>query len=130
MEKLLFFSAGNKEKEQRMAQLAAMLNLEFVCITPMQTGQQIGYLAGVEGFCAQKMSILEAAPPVSEEMLIFCGLAGNRLDLVLAMLRGSGLPVSLKAVMTAHNVGWTVAGLYRELTAERAQFQKKRPQNP
>lgn len=127
MEKLLFFAAGDREKEKKMAQLAAMLGLEFVRITPMQTGQQIGYLAGVDGFHAQKMSVLEAAPLISEEMLIFCGLPGNRLDSVLSMLRGSGLPVSLKAVMTAHNVGWTVAALYRELTAERAQLQKKRP---
>lgn len=126
MEKLLFYAAGNREKEKKLAQLAAMLGMEFVCIKPMQTGQQIGYLAGVEGFYEKKMSVLENAPLISEEMLVFCGLAGDRLDHVLNMLRGSGLQVSLKAVMTAHNVGWTVAALYRELTAERMQFQEKR----
>lgn len=121
----MFFAAGNRQKEEKMAQLAAMLGLEFVCIAPIQTGQQIGYLAGVDGFYEKKMSILECAPHIPEEILVLCGLAGNRLDTVLNMLRAGGLTVSLKAVMTAYNVGWTVAALYRELTAEREQFQKQ-----
>lgn len=122
MEKLLYFAAQNVQKAKQLSELADMLGMEFVEIAPMQSGQQLGYLAGVDGFSEKKLSVLELPPRIPEEMLIFCGIQGEKLDSVLNMLRGSGLSVSLKAVMTAHNVGWTLDALYRELSAERAQF--------
>lgn len=125
MEKLLYYAAQNTEKAKLLSRLAQVLGIELVEILPIQSGQKLGYLAGVDGFMEEKLSLLCLPPRIPEEMLIFCGLQGERLDAVLGMLRGSGLSVSLKAVMTAHNVNWTLASLYQELCAERAQFQKK-----
>lgn len=125
MEKLLYYAAQNKEKARMLSDLAEAIGMEFVEISPAQSGQQLGYLAGVEGFCEKKLSVLALPPVIPEEMLVFCGINSQRLDHVLQMLRGCGLAVSLKAVMTAHNVSWTLAALYQELCAERAQFQKR-----
>lgn len=124
MEKMLYFAAQNVGKAKQLSKLANMLGIELVEISPMQSGQQLGYLAGVDGFSEKKLSVLQLPPCIPEEMLVFCGLQGEMLDSVLNMLRGSGLTVSLKAVMTAHNVGWTLAALYQELNAERANFNK------
>lgn len=124
MEKMLYFAAQNAGKAKQLSKLANMLGIELVEISPIQSGQQLGYLAGVDGFSEKKLSVLQLPPRIPEEMLVFCGLQGERLDSVLNMLRGSGLSVSLKAVMTAHNVSWTLAALYQELNAERANFNK------
>lgn len=124
MEKLLYFAAQNAQKAKQISDLANMLGMEFVEISPIQSGQQLGYLAGVDGFTEKKLSVLQLPPRIPEEMLIFCGIQGEKLDSVLNMLRGSGLSVSLKAVMTAHNVSWTLAALYQELSAERAQYKQ------
>lgn len=124
MEKLLYYAAQNGEKAKLLSDLAGMLEMEFVEILPIQSGQQLGYLAGVDGFLEKKLSLLQLPPRISEELLIFCGISSQKLDQVLSMLRSSGLTVSLKAVMTAHNVNWTLADLYEELCAERAQFQR------
>lgn len=124
MEKMLYYAAQHSEKAKMLSKLAQMLGVEFVEILPIQSGQKLGYLAGLEGFSQEKLSLLELPYRIPEEMLLFCEISGEKLDSVLGMLRSSGLSVSLKAVMTAHNAGWTLAALYRELCAERAQFQK------
>lgn len=55
------------------------------------------------------------------ELLIFSGLADGKLDEFLAEYRKKGIePVSLKAVITAHNISWTVYQLVSELVKERA----------
>ncbi len=126
METLLYYAAGNENREKEMATLAGKIGAGFVPVSPLQTGQQIGCLAGVEGFVEKKLSLLELPPRLPEEMLIFSGFSEERLDVMLGLLRGNGLSVSLKAVVTAHNVGWTFAALYQELAAERAEFAKQR----
>lgn len=125
MEKLLYYAAQNEKKAKLLLELSKLLGIELVEILPIQSGQKLGYLAGVDGFTEEKLSLLQLPPFIPEEVLIFCGLKEERLDSVLGMLRTSGLAVSLKAVLTRHNVNWTLAALYQELCAERAQFQKK-----
>lgn len=126
MEKLLYFAAGNKKKETELEKLAKMLGICFVPVSAMQTGQQIGFLLGLDGFSKRELPPFAMPPAVSEEMLIISGMAGERMDNFLGMLRSGSLSVSLKAVVTPHNVGWTVGALYRELSAERAEFEKGR----
>lgn len=126
MEKLLYFAAGNRKKEEELGRLAGMLGIGFVPVSAMQTGQQIGFLLGLSGFSRQELPPFAMPPAISEELLVICGMTGERMDTLLGMLRGSGLSVSLKAVVTPHNVGWTLESLYRELSAERAEFEKKR----
>lgn len=125
MEKLLYYAAQNVEKAKLTGRLAKVLGMEFVEILPIQSGQRLGYLAGVDGFFEERLNLLALPPRIPEEMLVFCGISGERLDSVLDMLRGSGLSVSLKAVLTPHNVNWTLAALYQELCAEREQFSKR-----
>lgn len=125
MGSLIYYAVGNRQKEEQIRKLAEMTGLEFRPLSPLQSGQQIGYLAGIKGFSEKKLSVLELPPRIDEEILLFSGIEDGRLDDVLAMLRGSGLSVSLKAIVTPHNVNWTLAALYRELAAERDSFRKK-----
>lgn len=124
MGKVLYYAARQTGRAERICSLAKRAGVEFSKILPVEGGQQIGYLAGEKGFSKTQMSVLQLPPPLPEEMMIFCGLEEAQLDRALGMLRKNGLSVSLKAVMTPHNMRWTLAELYRELCAERAQFEK------
>lgn len=126
MEKILFYAAGDEKKEKQMAMLAQKMRIDFVPVPAAGVRQQIGYLAGLDGYAEKKFSPLERLPQITEEILVFSGFSGERLDLALETLRQNGLTVPLKAVVTAHNIGWTLAGLFNELTLERAQMQKLR----
>lgn len=125
MEKLLYYAAGNEGREKEMEALAGKSKVDFIPVSPLQAGQQIGCLAGVKGYGEKKLSLFKLPPRLPEEMLVFSGFSGERLDVMLGLLREKGLSVSLKAVVTAHNVDWTFAALYQELTAERAAIAKQ-----
>ena len=47
--KLIYFDAGNLLKKKELEQLAKSAGYDFVPVAAMQTGQKIGYLAGVSG---------------------------------------------------------------------------------
>ena len=125
METLVYYAAGNEEKEKRMERLAKKLGAGFRAVYPIQTGQQVGFLAGLSGYAEKKLSLLELPPRIEEEMLILNGFAGKKLDALLAALREEKLTVPLKAVVTEHNVSWTLAALYAEIVEERAEMMKR-----
>ena len=59
------------------------------------------------------------------ELLLFAGLGDSELDHFLAAYKESGLkPVSLKAVVTPYNAGWSLYELILELQKEAAGFLK------
>ena len=54
------------------------------------------------------------------ELIIFSGLKDNKLDEFLAEYKKMGIaPIGLKAVVTIHNVNWTMYELAEELIRER-----------
>lgn len=63
---------------------------------------------------------------VTDEMMVLCGLDEDDLDRVLGALRGAGLIVPYKAVLTPTNKDWTGAQLLAELRTEHEEMQKQR----
>ena len=60
------------------------------------------------------------------ELLIFSGIPEGMLDLILAEYRKEKIePVALKAIVTPHNIGWTVYELSSELAKEHAAMHRK-----
>ncbi len=54
------------------------------------------------------------------ELIVFSGLKDNKLDEFLAEYKKMGIaPIGLKAVVTIHNVNWTMYELSEELVRER-----------
>lgn len=54
------------------------------------------------------------------ELIVFSGLKDNKLDEFLAEYKKMGIaPMGLKAVVTIHNVNWTMYELAEELVRER-----------
>lgn len=81
--------------------------------------QTIGFCAGMAGF-ARKEIAAEEAP---EGTMLVLQLSKKRLDDVLVALKG--IPTGPKAMVTAHNIGWTGTELYRELVREREEMRKR-----
>ncbi len=59
---------------------------------------------------------------VMGEMMVFSGISSERMDVLLAELKQSGIQIPLKAVITMYNFNWTGYELYRELQKERESF--------
>lgn len=92
-------------------------------ISPEQAGQQVGFLAGMEGFLEQE--ITEPIPVMEEEMLVMKYFTSRRVDELLLNLRKAGVPkIALKAVVTESNSGWTLYHLYEELKEEHQKMQE------
>ena len=60
--KLIYFDAGNPQKKKELEGLAKAAGYDFVPVAAMQTGQKIGYLAGVSGYRETPLPVL-ALPP-------------------------------------------------------------------
>ena len=81
--------------------------------------QTIGFCAGTAGFARKEVAAVEGP----EEPMLVLQMSKKRLDDVLAALKG--IPTGPKAMVTAHNIGWTGAELYRELVREREEMRKR-----
>ena len=125
METLVYYAAGNEEKEKWMEHLAKKRGAGCRAVYPIQTGQQVGFLAGLADYTERTLSLLELPPRIEEEMLILNGFAGKKLDALLSARREEKLTVPLKAVVTEHNVSWTLAALYAEIVEERSEMLKR-----
>lgn len=68
---------------------------------------------------ALQKRLLKRVTKFDGEMLIFSGMDSAAVDRFLAEYRKDGIePVSLKAVITPHNIFWTAEKVYRELERE------------
>lgn len=113
MAKILLYNL-NPSKAAKLKMLCRSLFIEAAEVDRNDYGKKIAAL--LDGSAASQ-------PPqpadFEEEMLYFAGMNGTMVSILLNQLRRKKLSVSLKAMQTETNVGFTSAELYRELTAER-----------
>ena len=76
--KLIYFDAGNPQKKKELEQLAKSAGYDFVPVAAMQTGQKIGYLAGVSGY---RETPLPVSMPFRRELerICFCSRRRRRI---------------------------------------------------
>lgn len=120
-EKVLYYGLG-EEKASGLIKLCDELSIVAQEIPSGSTGQQVGRLAGWEGF---KESPDELSCPESIEScecLIFCGIGGQKMNTLLSQLRLRGLSVDLKAAVTQYNQRWRFCDLLGELIKEHKQM--------
>lgn len=109
---LLYNCSG--DKFSRLKQIFAMLHLRMRVVEPDR------YHVTLEELALGKGEAGEAAEPLPEAMLVFCGLGQALLNQVLEVIRVANLPpIPLKAVLTETNRSWDTRQLYEELLKER-----------
>ncbi len=115
--------------------LCALKKLRCRTVGTEQADLLIGELAGIlkpsgadrdpeTAGTAEKKDVGEASDkepaPMNQPMLVFCGLPNRVLDGFLAEMKARKVRVPIKAVLTEHNVSWTLRALYGELRGEHA----------
>ena len=120
---LLYGFEPNKLEELR--KLIDRLQIRCLVVEEDQRGESIGALAGYPGYTAGAGPKL---PAPQAECLVLAGLSRPRLNELLGELRGGGLQVALKAVVTDTNRDWPLEALIRELRREHAAMTEKPPE--
>ncbi len=118
MPEILLYNIEPK-KSAGIKLLCSTLGIACRTVDPADYGRPIAVLLGLSDSGEQQPDA-----PFDEEMLYFTDIDGGMLNILLFQLRKRKLTVSLKAVRTDTNVGFTSAELYRELSAEHAAIQK------
>ena len=109
---LLYNCSG--EKFSKLKQIFAMLRLRMRVVGPDR------YHISLEELAQGKGEPGEAAQPLPESMLVFCGMGQALLNQVLEVIRVANLPpIPLTAVLTETNRQWNTIQLHEELCKER-----------
>ncbi|MCR5786013.1 MAG: DUF3783 domain-containing protein [Eubacterium sp.] len=111
---IIFLYNIEREKEKQIRMLCRAFETEVKKIKPEQAKESIGSLMGLEVNVEKTEDIIP-----DEEMMLICGFSGMKLE---AFLEGYKLkeidPIKLKAVVTEHNILWSISYLYKELKNE------------
>ncbi|MEY8356527.1 DUF3783 domain-containing protein [Lachnospiraceae bacterium 54-53] len=108
--------SGNETKAAKLKAVLVRMGIRIRNISPDQTGQTVGYLAGMDGFEEQAK---EEGQVLEEEILVMKNFSDRRIDELLLNLRRAGVPkIALKAVITDTNCKWKFCDLYQELKKE------------
>lgn len=102
------------EHRDALSDIAKAEGIELVLHSGDMAGEQIGFLCGFNGF----QPAAKQEERISEECLVFAGIDGNNLNLLLKALREKNVKIDLKAMVTATNQRWTLAELVTELKKE------------
>lgn len=118
---LLFHVEPGKTKQ--IEAVCRTLKLRTVKVKPSSYNQKLGYLAGITGFNRENTTYQGADFP--SEMMVFSGMDSDMVDIFLAKYKEAAIPpISLKAILTSHNIFWSANELYKELFKEHQSFRK------
>lgn len=120
-ELVLTYGIDLKTREKLSAVLQGLF-LPERRILPEETAQQVGYLAGYQGFQKREGEDKTAAP--CDGALCLSGLSSSRIDVLLKALREEKIEIPLKAVVTPMNQTWSFEKLIEELEKEHKEILK------
>lgn len=128
MTDLIMYKINETSKEKQVVNLCRKLGLKTRKLKDSDAKITVGTLTGNGKINASPDSqMLNTANHQNvptgyslPELIIFSGLKDNKLDEFLAEYKKMGIaPIGLKAVVTIHNVNWTMYELAEELVRER-----------
>jgi len=97
------------------------MGIRIRLVEPSEYGEPIGRLAGIKDFKipeGEQKEILPSSWDFPEQMLIFCGFSGGRMNELLNQMKKAALRIDLKAMLTPTNQYWNSQELYEELKRE------------
>ena len=116
-ELVLYYTPEKSDADRLLKGVLVRMGVRIRNLTPEQTGEKVGALAGLPGFAEQENEA--EAPVIPEKLLVLHGFGQQRLQGLLAALRKAKVPpIPLKAMVTEHNADWTLYQLYQEIRAE------------
>lgn len=121
-ETVLYYSPEKGDRARRVKSVLVRMGVRIRNIGPEQLGEQVGYLAGMDGFlsCEERGTASDSINEIGEEVLVLHHFTERRLDELLRGLRRADASVALKAIVTESNCGWSFYELYEEISKEHA----------
>ena len=127
MTDLIMYKINETSKEKQVVNLCRKLGLKTRKLKDSDAKITVGTLTGNSKINAspdnQMLNTANQNVPMGyslPELIVFSGLKDNKLDEFLAEYKKVGIsPIGLKAVVTIHNVNWTMYELAEELVRER-----------
>lgn len=127
MTDLIVYKINETSKEKQVVNLCRKLGLKTRKLKDSDAKITVGTLTGNSKINAspdnQMLNTANQNVPMGyslPELIVFSGLKDNKLDEFLAEYKKMGIsPIGLKAVVTIHNVNWTMYELAEELVRER-----------
>lgn len=127
MTDLIMYKINETSKEKQVVNLCRKLGLKTRKLKDSDAKITVGTFTGNGKINAspdnQMLNTANQNVPTGyslPELIVFSGLKDNKLDEFLAEYKKMGIaPIGLKAVVTIHNVNWTMYELAEELVRER-----------
>ena len=117
---ILLMHCKEMEKQQKIRKLCQRFGMECRMLTEKDGKEELGVLCATYPVAVGKHEM----PPFAwqmPELLVFSGLQENSLQLFLAAYRETQIEqIPLKAIVTPHNISWSIYELSRELASEHA----------
>lgn len=125
MKKMILLYSYPNEIHKKIADICLACEIECKKIPKKRFLQTIGNHTGAPG--NEGTGEIYEGNDLAEPVMLIAGMSGGELDRILDTLKNLGVPsVGVKAVVTSHNISWTILDLYEELVRERAAMEKDR----
>ena len=113
-EKVLYFEPQPSEQTAALKTVLVRMGVRIKNVEAVSAGQTVGFLLNRKGFEPTD----ETADAPSAPMMVLDGFTEKRLDILLREMKAYGVSVPYKAMVTEHNIGWTLSDLFTELVRE------------
>lgn len=129
MQKIILAYNFSAERMQFLKLACMMIKVPVKIISKEDFKQPVGFLAGMPNISRIEPTDTDAI--FDKEMLLLCNLNRPDIDRLLSAIRKGKLQdVTLKAVLTPYNAGWTGLQLYKELSQEHEYMHNKKSEKP
>lgn len=125
MKKMILLYSYSNDMNKKISDICLACEIECKKIPKKRFLQTIGNHTGAPGH--EGTGEIYEGNDLAEPVMLLAGLSGRELDSILDTFKNLGVPsVGFKAIVTSHNISWTILDLYEELARERAVMEKDR----
>lgn len=120
MQNMILLHINDKTKRQQIISLCHSLSHQIKQFDEADAGSTVGELAGIKGVKGGKTVDSTSGENVKlPDCIIFSDVSSSAMDVFLAEYKKRGIePTHLKAIVTVHNMKWSVSELIAELKKE------------
>lgn len=124
MKKMILLYSYPNDINKKISDICLACEIECKKIPKKRFLQTIGNHTGAPGH--ESTGEIYEGNALAEPVMLLAGMSGRELDSILDTFKNLGVPsVGFKAIVTNHNINWTILDLYEELAREREAIQKR-----
>lgn len=123
-EMVIYYSPQKTKAAAKLKGVLIQMGVRIRSVSREQVYEKVGFLAGLDGFEEGQDAQVDGAQEMEKELLVLKNFTGQRMDELFLRMRKAGVGrIDYKAILTEHNVNWTLLDLYREIKKEHEAMQ-------